>query len=111
MLLGGQWPGYPEIRVPTEGPEGPGYTPLLSLTDTELGFLRELDLCVGTLRVSIAVQVSPESLRGLAGLSPPLFYVWTLDYFFYSEVNQSTLPLLSYVAKVTGLASLFRFSS
>lgn len=85
--------------------------PRLSLTDTELGFLRELDLCVGTLRVSIAVQVSPESLRGLVGLSPPLFYVWTLDYFFYSEVNQSTLPLLSYVAKVTGLASLFRFSS
>lgn len=43
MLLGGQWPGYPESRVPTEGTEGPGYTSVKS--DTELG-LRELGLSV-----------------------------------------------------------------
>lgn len=60
MLLGGQWPGYPESRVPKEGTEGPGYTSVKS--DTELGFLRELGLSLcgeSEVGVQIPEQASP----------------------------------------------------
>lgn len=72
MLLGGQWPVYPESRVPTEGTEGPGYTSVKSDIESGLASLggESEGGCANT-PAGITIRILPQTVQGLPGLSSP----------------------------------------